>query len=134
MSAFYYNLAVAGSTNYKESNDCCVIAWATVFQCEYAKAHKYLKEVGGRAPHRGMFQKDIQRCFEGVKLHKWVKGPYSASNKISLKKFINKHPEGRFFVVSRGHAFAVVDGVVLDYKEGLRRQVKHAWRVYEKSS
>lgn len=40
--------------------------------------------------------------------------------------------KGKYYIVSRGHAYAVIDGVIYDYKESKRRQVIGAWRVYTK--
>ena len=67
---------------------------------------------------------------ESLKKTKYKIGPYSKTNRITLKNFLDKHSEGRFYVCVRGHALAVVDGVIYDYREGLRRQVTWAMRVY----
>lgn len=114
---------------FKETKDCTVVAWSLVFNCEYSKAHAYLKQ-HGRPNRRGMFTKEITSALKACKKSKIVFGPYSGSNRISIKEFLQKHNKGRYYILVRGHAIAVVDGVLYDYKEGMRRQITFAARVY----
>lgn len=113
----------------KEHNDCTVIAWAECFDSTYENAHAWLKK-HGRRHRKGMYEKDIISALNACKKAKIKIGPYNNQNRISLSKFLQAHPKGRYFVCSRGHAYCVKDGVVYDYKEGLRRQVVFAARVY----
>jgi hypothetical protein len=115
--------------NYKEYNDCTVVAWAECFDSSYENAHAWLKK-HGRINRRGMYNKELTSALKACKKAKVKFGPYSNQNRISLSKFLQKHPKGRYYVCSRGHAYCVKDGVVYDYKEGLRRQVIFAARVY----
>lgn len=112
-----------------ETNDCTVIAWANCFDSTYMKAHTYLKRFG-RKHRRGMTKKQIEEAFSALKSAKYVKGPYSSSNRICVSKFIKKHPRGRYYVCVRGHAFCIKDGNIYDYKAGPRRQITFAVRVY----
>lgn len=112
----------------KETNDCTVKAFSVVFNTTYEKAHAHLKNYCGRQHRRGLRSIDVLP--PSLKKTKYKVGPYSRTNRITLKNFIEKHNEGRFYVCVRGHALAVVDGVIYDYKEGLRRQVTWAMRVY----
>lgn len=50
---------------------------------------------------------------------------------MTLARFLKKHPVGRWFVCSSSHAFAVVDGVVVDnhWKAHLRRRIREAWLI-----
>jgi hypothetical protein len=47
--------------------------------------------------------------------------------------FIAAYPQGRFIVHRRGHAFAVVDGVLHDWKGGTKvgSKILDVWRVTE---
>lgn len=112
----------------KEDNDCTVKAFAVVFNTTYEKAHSHLKHHCGRQNRKGVISREVLP--PSLKRTKYKVGPYSRANRISLKAFVEKHNEGRFYVCVRGHALAVVDGVVHDYKAGLRRQVTWAMRVY----
>lgn len=113
----------------KETNDCTVKAWFNVFNAPYHLCHKYLKGYG-RVHRRGMTLDQIKRALNGCKKTKVVYGPYSDKNRITVTQFCKKHPVGRYYVTSRGHAFAIIDGVVHDWHHGPRRQIKFAARVY----
>jgi hypothetical protein len=112
----------------RETNDCTVKAFAVVFDTTYEKAHAHLKHNCGRQNRKGVVSREV--LAPSLKKTKHRIGPYSKTNRIMLKNFIEKHSEGRFYVCVRGHALAVIDGVIYDYKEGLRRQVTWAMRVY----
>lgn len=112
----------------KETNDCTVKAFAVVFDTTYEKAHAHLKHNCGRQNRKGIVSREV--IVPSLKKSKYKVGPYSKTNRITLKNFLEKHSEGRFYVCVRGHALAVIDGVIYDYKEGLRRQVTWAVRVY----
>lgn len=73
---------------------------------------------------------ELDNVFQSVKKSKVRKGNYSCKNRITIKEFTIKHPNGRCFVVVRGHALAIIDGVVYDHSEKPRRQIQAAWRVY----
>lgn len=117
------------SDRFNETNDCAVLAWAHCFDCSYEKAHAYLKR-HGRLDRRGMRISQLESALSGCRKAKIKKGPYTKDNTISLKKFIQKHNVGRYYVIVSGHAFAVVDGNLYDFKEGYRRRVRGAWRIY----
>lgn len=127
----FKNVADMFSTNtknMKEHNDCTVKAFAITFNTSYEKAHGHLKKYCGRQNRKGIVSREV--IVPSLKKTKYKVGPYSRANRITLKNFIEKHSEGRFYVCVRGHALSVVDGVIYDYKEGLRRQVTWAMRVY----
>jgi hypothetical protein len=50
---------------------------------------------------------------------------------LTVTRFIAEHPVGRFVVHRRGHAFAIIDGVIHDWSRGTgpRSRIKKAWRV-----
>lgn len=89
----------------------------------------YMKKYGRRF-RKGMFDPQIESALNGMKKFKAKKGEYSDKNRICVSHFVKKHPKGKYYVLVRGHAFAIIDGVVYDYKEGGRRQITQAWRVY----
>lgn len=120
---------VCSSAKKKESGDCTVMAWANTFDCSYEKAHAYMSKFG-RKYRKGMQVYQIKEALSACKKAKVKFGPYDGANKISLSKFCKKHSVGRYYVLVRGHALCVKDGVVYDWKEGGRRQVHFAARVY----
>lgn len=113
----------------KETNDCTVMAWANCFDCNYESAHAWLKRFG-RFNRRGMTTEQIKKALQACTKAKIKIGPYSRNNKINLNKFLKKHNSGRYYVLVRGHALCVKDGILYDHSERLKRQVIFACRVY----
>lgn len=101
-----------------------------MWQIPYDKAHTHLKLFAKRENRKGLTWAAMETADEWCKKTLMKKGPYTKTNRISLKSFCEKHPVGRYWVGVSGHALAVIDGVVHDYKYGPRRQVTLAWRVY----
>lgn len=97
-----------------ERRDCAVRALAAAADIPYYQAHEIFKWGGRRrcASYRTLLTlTDI--------------GLRGIFNSMSLATFLKLNPKGDFFVVKRGHAFAVKDGVIFDdSKLGGRVQVR----------
>jgi hypothetical protein len=115
----------------KERNDCAVKAFAIVMNTSYDRAHKHLSLQCGRQHRKhGPIQCD-KVLPESLKNTKHRVGPYAwVGEKVTIKKFCDKHPIGRYFVLVRGHAIAIIDGIVYDWGDKPRRQIYWAMRVY----
>jgi len=113
---------------FKERNDCTVVTFAEVFNTTYDKAHEHLKVNCGRLNRKGL--KTIQLLAPSLKRTKFKVGPYTKQNAITIGQFVKKHPIGRYYVCVRGHALAIIDGVVCDHSERFRRKIIFAMRVY----
>lgn len=96
-----------------DRRDCTVRALAVAAGVEYEVASMTLS-AGGRRVKKGMTVPELRRIYEGV-LHMQ---PLDAVSAIQprLVDFLAAHPQGRFVLVKRRHAFAVVDGVVHDWE------------------
>lgn len=116
----------------KETNDCTVVTMAQVLGIHYIEARKILAEKFGRKKGKGLPYEKCAKFDETMKAEGYtvVKGPYSEGNRISLNQFCIKHPKGAYYVRVRGHAIAVVDGVVYDHTHKPKRMVIQAFRVY----
>lgn len=114
-----------------DNNYCTVIALAVVTGASFRDCQKYLGKFG-RKKREGLTIHNLENALSRSTKFHFKKGDYSFSNKATLNQFINKHPKGKYYIVSLGHAYAVMDGVIYDYKESKRRQVISAWRVYTK--
>lgn len=112
-----------------ERNDCTVIAWCNVFDCDYKAAHAWLKRFG-RRNNTGMLPSKLKEALSSCKKAKVKFGPYSKSRRITVAAFCKNHPVGRYYVANRDHAFCIKDGVVYDWLHGPRRQITLAARVY----
>lgn len=112
-----------------ETNDCTVRAFAVVLNTTYERAHSHLKNKCGRLDRKGIRHSKMVNLPDSLVNTKFaIGGPYMEKTR-TLKKFIEDFPTGRYFICVRGHALAIVDGVVYDYKHSLRRRVKWVMRI-----
>lgn len=114
----------------KETRDCVVVSFCEVWGAPYVAAHTHIKKMFGR---RNRFGTDTPKCEDAIARCPKTRMTgrfYGKADSPSLAQFCLKHPEGRYWVFVRGHALAVIDGVVHDHKHGPRRKVKFAFRVY----
>jgi hypothetical protein len=134
-----------------ESNDCVVRAIASSFEMHYDEAHKFVAKkwfrgnregtrnfIGGM---RGMVSKGVLingKSFSNLgdqhghmKYDVKVKGQIVKRN-MTTGTFIKKYPVGRYLVVVRGHAFSIIDGVVVGNTEDSKmkkRVILYSWEV-----
>ena len=113
---------------YNETNDCTVRAFAEVFNTSYDRARRHLELNCGRKPRKGINSR--QTLPQSLKNTRYRVGAYSKANRITISQFVKKHPIGRYYCCVRGHAIAIIDGVVYDYCHKPRRQITWAMRVY----
>lgn len=119
-----------------EKNDCAVRAFAAL-GVSYKEAHARMAELG-RKRGKGintyrlvelMDSKDVLGLrFETIpEIH--------CNSRVTLGRFLNEHPVGRYFCHKASHVFAVVDGKVLDsWRMGNRCLVDRVWRVLQGSA
>jgi hypothetical protein len=112
-----------------ENRDCSVRALAIAAGMTYEAAHQLFKDAGrvdgkttAHAVSCAVYERlgfPVQRTF------------YPGGRCITLAQLINCHPKGRFIVHRKGHAFALIDGVVHDWARGTgaRSRVRIAWQV-----
>lgn len=127
-----------------ERNDCAVRAYMTTTGCTYAEAHAVMRTRCQRPDRRGTPTHLLIRLLESdsrfERVHSSTVGMgftgrgygYGRvrSGTVSLARFIADNPRGTFYVLKASHAFAVVDGVVVDtWKPGPRCKVTHAWKL-----
>jgi hypothetical protein len=84
----------------------------------------------GRRYRKGMLTKEVEEALSKSKHYYFKKGTYDRNNKITINQFVKKHPVGKYYLIVRGHALAVIDGVVYDHSVRLTRRVYTAFRVY----
>ena len=124
-----------------ETNDCVVRAFASSFEVDYDFAHQYVTDVFKRKPRDGTVNtvstlvemSDNNTEVNGKKLYtvgnrtdKWminslvyevkVKGQKVKRN-MTVGTFIKNNPTGTFFILVRGHAFTIKNGVVIGNRE-----------------
>lgn len=133
-----------------ERNDCVVRAVASTFNLKYEVAHKFVADEFGRQPKKGTFNTMSKLRIRNNILGKsyvqvpppYLKYPGSARHQanggkpvpITTSMFLEKFPTGRFLVIIKGHAFSIIDGVVVGNKEDgkrLRAKILFAIKVEE---
>ena len=97
-----------------ERNDCVVRALSLAFNVEYPKVHELCAQAG-RKPQRGMYRKQTNAVI------KKLTGKPSAEmdtlprgGRQTLATFARDNAKGKWIVVKRGHAVALIDGVYHD--------------------
>lgn len=116
-----------------EKLDCSVRALAVASDMPYADAHALFKQAG-RKDKRGTPTQVSVRVHAGLgyeKLALYRDAPGIIAVFPTLAQFIRTHRRGRFILHRRGHAFALINGVVHDWSNGTgaRSRIKVAWRV-----
>ena len=113
----------------KDTNSCTVVTLSCVTGNTWEQCNQYLRKYGRRY-RKGMFRHQQEEAFKGFTKFVVKESPYSNSNRITIGQFVKKHPVGKFYCCSRGHAFAIIDGVLYDHSDKLRRQITFAYRFY----
>ena len=123
----------------EEKADCTVRALSITKGISYQAALKYAYDNLKRERNSGPSQLVLERGFEkdsSLVPVKEIKTYYINNGKkversMTVGTFIKEHNKGKFYVIVRAHALAVVDGVIIDHSEGLRRPILKAWRAIE---
>ena len=132
----------------KETNDCVVRAFMMALDLPYDKAHKFVadkfKRVNRKGTYTQMYMENILgRQKNGYKMNlmgyhpkyafgkrnKLVNPKYKKETGYTVKSFMEQHPVGRYFIIVKGHALALVDGVLYgnsgEQYDGFRRTVHY---------
>jgi len=133
-----YNESVTAKS---ERNDCVVRAVASTFNLKYDTAHKFVADEFGRKPRKGTFGTAIKLSnrdnilgtkykiipkqdlkYPGSSRHQMNGGK---PTEITLNIFLEKYPKGKYLVIKKGHAFSIIDSVVIgNSNDGSRLRTK----------
>ena len=143
----------------KETNDCVVKAVAASTGVTYDTAHTFVKETFNREDRKGVLGKELVENMSklsevgvakiGTKDVSFEVMPKQAITNMyklygelihrqkTVKSFMESYPKGSYIVTVAKHAFAVVDGVMIDnvgteYKP--TRKVTGAYKVIDKTA
>lgn len=114
-----------------ESNDCTVRATSIAMKKPYKSIHKVFAKHGRKDRQGVTLATLIAVLIEVTKNNMQIVASH-AIRRETLASFIKTHPKGRYVVIKRGHAFAVIDGVAHDAHSsccGSRSIVKYAYKV-----
>ena len=109
-----------------DKSDCCVRALMVAGSCGYEQASAMFSAAGR------VLNKDAPVDVTDTVYIKWL-GMRKVESNCELAVFVVLNPRGRFILHRRGHAFALIDGVVHDWDTGTfaRTQVTRAWEMTE---
>jgi hypothetical protein len=137
-----------------ETNDCVVRAFKVAFDIPYKTAHSWVKSKFKREDRKGTFTLiHLNSVIGSIKNGKrtslmgfspqyktsYIKGKtlvnpkYKKLTGYTVKSFMEQHPDGRYVIIVKGHALALVDGVLYgnsnEQYEGFRRPIKYVIKV-----
>lgn len=138
-----------------EKNDCVVRAFMTVLDIPYDSAHQWVKKNLKRVDRKGTYTSTyLPNILGKVKNHKRIslygispnkkysqfKGKTLVNPKYKNKKttytvqsFMEDHPKGRYFIIVKGHALSLVDGVLYgnpsEQFNGFRRRIHYVLKI-----
>tara|TARA_Y100000389_G_C17402816_1_gene486326 strand:- start:148 stop:705 length:558 start_codon:yes stop_codon:yes gene_type:complete len=139
-----------------EKNDCVVRAFMVAFDIPYKTSHSWVKSKFKRRDRKGTYTSSYLKSVMGsVKNGKRTslmgfspryKGSYSHCKGKTLtnptykkptgytvKSFMEQHPDGRYVIIVKGHALALVDGVLYgnscEQYDGFRRPIHYVIKV-----
>lgn len=112
-----------------EKRDCAVRALRIAANVSYESAHKTLASFGRMRKHGtyiGTMAMAAAR-FNLLKVHQPASG--SGVENATVAQFLRAHRSGRYVLYRNRHFFAIVNGVVHDYRHGTgaRSRIKRAW-------
>jgi hypothetical protein len=134
-----------------ETNDCVVRALAIAAETDYITAHKWAKENLERPDRKGtsmtafkltnLIRKGIginNKCLKHIGSSELMNPEYAHKQvQYTVGTFSKKHNKGTYFVLVRGHALAIKDGVVYDnsnfkvMNNGFRRPIRNVFKLEE---
>jgi len=115
-----------------ETNDCTVNAISNVTGLPYPTVHAYLKAAGRPDRHgfRTYSHFGSERIALGHKFTNLIASDLGVRNGMTVGRFAQTHPRGRFLVCISRHALTVLDGVIVDSARAKpRARIKNAWLV-----
>lgn len=112
----------------KDTKNCTIRALSISCGISYKQADE-IGTLAGRQRNKGFYSEKLMKeaTKHGITYKRKVFIP-----KISVKKFIQTYPKGRFFCVRRGHAFTFIEGTIYDNVKTSSRHMISA--IYEMQS
>lgn len=125
-----------------ERNDCVVRAVAASFNIDYNRAHKFVKEKFNRVDKKGTLftynkmlrlsenDKVFNKKIQSIKDLHVIRG--TKKSKMTILSFLREYKKGAYFILVRGHALAVKNGVLIGNSnegEHLKRIVIGAFKI-----
>ena len=125
-----YNKTRAESHQFKETNDCAVVAVALATDCPYKDVHGIMGTLG-REPRSGTPWSIIKSTvhFLGFDVEITTPRKPCGGKYTSYKLPPNLDPNKRYMAVVSGHILAIINGRVEDWTQGRRCRIEQIWEV-----
>ena len=112
-----------------DRRDCCVRSFSIVLEKPYSEVHAVCAKYG-RRKNSGMYdvqQRDVAKEYGMTPVKVYGISP---NGNPTVLQFIKAFPKGRYYVARSGHAFAIIDGVIHDWKSGtgIRSRIIRAFK------
>ena len=132
----------------KDRNYCTVTALSATLGISFDKAYDYARDNWSRERGRGVATSIMLRSFpqavgtdytkkvlsqeiSRVKAEQDYKQPDGSikTRDMTLSTFTKKFNKGRYYVLVKGHALAVIDGEIVDHTDKPKRRIRYAWKI-----
>lgn len=139
-----------------EKNDCVVRAFASACNVPYDEAHAFVKKTFNRKHKQGTIYTAItieklgeamghdikvlgikyeeaktKKYFVGHRLFNGISKRRNVHRHYTTKSFIKDYPKGTFFILCRGHAFTIKDGIVFGNTADSKQMLTRVENVYQ---
>ena len=132
----HYDRVISEKLEYSPNDfrDCVVVALAVLRGVTYEQAHRHIEITCKRKYGDGVYPRDWIPSYvrSGLNMDNttWsprqVGGIGSRYTQKTITKLCNK---GKWLVSTKGHVFAVVDGVIQDGERPNKKPVNRVWRI-----
>jgi hypothetical protein len=116
------------NSDIKDRRNCTICALSTAAGIPYNEAFQIGKDAG-RKTGRGFNTAKLALTAKksGIKIRKMN------HKTLTIQKFLERYPTGRYLVRRSGHAFAIIDGIVYDHLTNTPLQrITDSWNVESK--
>jgi hypothetical protein len=110
-----------------EKRNCTVVALSATTDLPYNECLE-IASTAGRKRNKGFRSSDLIDFFNERIAKRFYE--ICLDSKMNVKTFCKMYPKGRYYVRKRGHAFAIINGTVMDFSSAStpRSFIKNAWR------
>lgn len=132
----------------KDTNYCTVTALSATLGISFDTAYDFASKEWNRSRGRGVgtltllgsFPQAVGKDYSKMILDSVVtrvvaeqdyKQPDGSikTRDMNLSTFSKKYPKGKYYILVKGHALAVINGEIVDHTDKPKRRVRFAWKV-----
>lgn len=120
-----------GKSSIRDNNYCTIRSIAIAFKIPFEEAYLIGKKAG-RKHGEGFYLSELMKFLYNNTRYDNFQRIKLKSNGITIRRFIENYPIGKFVCGRRGHAFAVIHGEIQDTTPNTERQIiQEAYEINE---